>query len=381
LRSFTASQPTSISRERRYLAELLASADVGLDGARPWDIVIHDERMPARVLAHGSLGAGESYVDGWWDCAQLDELFARIFRARIDRVLRSWRGVANVVLATLRNPQSRRRAFQVGERHYDRGNDLYERMLDPRMIYSCGYWRTANDLAGAQEAKLDLVCRKLGMQPGMRVLDIGCGWGGAARFAAERYGVNVVGITVSREQAELARERTRGLPVEIVLEDYRALTGRFDRIFSIGMFEHVGWRNYRTYLDKVRELLAPDGLFLLHTIGSLQSLLTTDPWIERYIFPNSMLPSIAQIARAAEPEWVIEDWHNFGVDYDRTLMSWLASFDAHWGEIAAAYGERFRRMWRFYLSASAGGFRARKMQLWQVVMSPHGVAGGYRGTR
>jgi cyclopropane-fatty-acyl-phospholipid synthase len=381
MRSFTATEPITMSRERRYLAELLAYADVGLDGARPWDLVIHDERMAARVLAQGSIGAGESYMDGWWDCAQLDEMFARVFRARLDRQLRSWRSVANVVLATLRNPQSQRRAFAVGQRHYDIGNDLYERMLDRRMIYSCGYWRAAENLDAAQEAKLDLVCRKLGLKPGMRVLDIGCGWGGAAQYAAERYGVNVVGITVSREQAALARERCRGLPVEILLEDYRALTGRFDRIFSIGMFEHVGWRNYRTYLDKVHALLEPDGLFLLHTIGSLVSLLTTDAWIEKYIFPNSMLPSMAQIARAAEPNWVTEDVHNFGVDYDRTLMSWLANFDAHWSEIADEYSERFHRMWRFYLSASAGGFRARKMQLWQIVMSPRGVAGGYREVR
>lgn len=381
MRSFTASQPISISRERRFLAELLAPADVLLDGDRPWDIAVHDERMFRRMLAQGSIGAGESYMDGWWDCAQLDEMFARVFRARVERTLHSWRGVTNVMLANLRNPQSRRRAFVVGERHYDIGNDLYERMLDRRMIYSCGYWRTAQDLDTAQEHKLDLVCRKLGLERGMRVLDIGCGWGGAARFAAERYGVSVVGITVSKAQAELARERCRGLPVEILLEDYRELAGRFDRIYSLGMFEHVGRRNYRTYLDKVRELLAPDGLFLLHTIGSLVSTHTTDPWIEKYIFPNSMLPSMAQIARAAEPDWVIEDWHGFGVDYDRTLMSWARNFDARWAEIADRYGKRFKRMWQFYLHSAAGAFRARKNQLWQLVMSPHGVPGGYREVR
>jgi cyclopropane-fatty-acyl-phospholipid synthase len=379
--SFTASQTVSSSRERRYLAELLAEADVALDGVRPWDLMVHDERMARRVLAQGSIGAGESYMDGWWDCAQLDEMFARVFRARIERRLRSWRGVTNVVLANLINPQSPRRAFVVGERHYDIGNDLYERMLDARMIYSCGYWRTAQDLGTAQEHKLDLVCRKLGLERGMRVLDVGCGWGGAAAFIAERYGSSVVGITVSRAQAQLAAERCRGLPVDIVLEDYRALTGKFDRIYSLGMFEHVGRRNYHTYLYKMRDLLAPDGLFLLHTIGSIVSLHTTDPWIERYIFPNSMLPSMAQISRAAEPDWVIEDWHNFGVDYDRTLMSWSRNFDARWHEIAAQYSERFRRMWHFYLRASAAAFRARKLQLWQIVLSPHGVPGGYHAVR
>jgi len=298
-----------------------------------------------------------------------------------DRVAIIAPGRFDALLARLRNPQSRRRAFIVGEKHYDVGDDLFERMLDPRMIYSCGYWPHAADLAAAQEHKLDLVCRKLGLERGMRVLDIGCGWGGAAQFAAERYGVEVTGITVSKHQAAAAAGRCKGLPVEIRLEDYRRLQGRFDRIWSLGMFEHVGVRNYRTYLRTVRRLLAPDGLFLLHTIGSNVSVRTTDPWIEKYIFPNSMLPSIAQIARAAESLWVVEDWHGFGPFYDRTLLAWYRNFEARWAEIAATYGERFRRMWRFWLLSSAASFRARRNQLWQIVLSPEGVAGGYRAVR
>jgi cyclopropane-fatty-acyl-phospholipid synthase len=225
------------------------------------------------------------------------------------------------------------------------------------------------------------VCRKLGLESGMRVLDIGCGWGGAAQFAAQRYGVNVTGITISRHQAQAARERCRGLPVNILLEDYRSLTGQFDRIFSLGMFEHVGVRNYRTYFETLRRLLAGDGLLLLHTIGSNVSLTANDPWIERYIFPNSLLPSMAQITQAAESSWVIEDWHNFGVDYDRTLLCWHERFERRWPEIAAKYDERFRRMWRFWLLGSAAAFRARSNQLWQIVMSPHGVPGGYTEVR
>lgn len=378
-------QPTSHhrprARSRALLEKLLAPADIRLDGHRPWDIRVHDARMPMRVLTHGSVGAGESYMDGWWDCERLDEMFARALRAQIDSQLGSMHEVVAGVLARLRNAQSRRRAFQIGERHYDAGDDLYQRMLDPRMIYSCGYWRDATDLETAQQHKLDLVFRKLGLKAGMRVLDIGCGWGGAAQYAAERYGATVTGITVSQNQAETARQRCRDLPVDIQLVDYRTLAGSFDRIYSIGMFEHVGVRNYRRYFTKVRELLKPDGLFLLHTIGGNLSVHRTDPWIEKYIFPNSMLPSIAQIARAAEHDWVIEDWHSFGPDYDRTLMAWLRNFDAGWPQIAAQYGERFRRMWRYYLSASAASFRARSNQLWQVLMSPSGVAGGVREVR
>ncbi|HQX48190.1 MAG TPA: cyclopropane fatty acyl phospholipid synthase [Steroidobacteraceae bacterium] len=367
--------------EHRALARLLEPADVSLDGKRPWDIVVHDARMPARVLAQGSLGAGESYMDGWWDCAQLDEMLARVLRSELDRRLHPAGALKLATLAALRNPQSLRRAFIVGRAHYDIGDDLFERMLDTRMIYSCAFWDRAGDLATAQEAKLDLVCRKLGLASGMRVLDIGCGWGGAAQFAAERYGVEVTGITVSKHQAEAAAARCSGLPVDIRLEDYRRHSASYDRIWSIGMFEHVGVRNYRAYLRKVRELLRPDGLFLLHTIGSNTSVRSTDPWIDKYIFPNSMLPSVAQIARAAERWWVIEDWHGFGPHYDHTLLAWYRNFEARWPEIAARYGERFRRMWRFWLLGSAASFRARRNQLWQFVLSPHGVPGGYRAVR
>lgn len=366
---------------RRAVEELLAGTDIKINGARPWDIRVHDARFFQRVLGQGSLGAGESYMDGWWDCEQLDEMLTRILRADIVQRLRSPRAVILALTAHVINMQSRRRAFKVGKRHYDLGDDLYERMLDARMIYTCAYWQNMHSLDAAQEAKLDLVARKLGLKPGMRVLDIGCGWGGAAQFMAECYGTSVTGVTVSQNQQQTAQRRCAGLPVEIRLQDYRGMSGTFDAIYSLGMFEHVGVRNYRTYLAKARELLRPDGLFLLHTIGSNRSTYTTDAWIEKYIFPNGQLPSLAQIARAAEGLWIIEDLHSFGVDYDRTLMAWSENFERHWPEIASRYGERFRRMWHFWLMASAANFRSRKTQLWQIVLSPRGVAGGYRAVR
>jgi cyclopropane-fatty-acyl-phospholipid synthase len=366
---------------QRTLETLLATADVHLDGRRAWDIKMHDSRLPWRVLTHGSLGAGEAYMDGWWDCARLDEMFTRILSRQLDNKLSMAHEVLADLIARLRNAQSRSRAYIVGKQHYDVGDDLYLHMLDPYMIYSCGYWRRATDLDSAQEQKLDLVCRKLGLRPGMSVLDIGCGWGGAAQFAAEHYGVSVTGVTISRNQAAAARDRCRNLPVTIALKDYRALEGTYDRIYSLGMFEHVGARNYSIYLRKVRELLAPGGLFLLHTIGSNWSSSSNDPWIEKYIFPNSVIPSAAQIAGAAEHRWIVEDWHSFGTDYDRTLMSWLARFEQHWPALASRYGERFGRMWRYYLNLSAASFRARRNQLWQIVMSPTGVPGGYSEIR
>jgi cyclopropane-fatty-acyl-phospholipid synthase len=371
--------PTLDSRKR--VESLLAEADVRIDGDRPWDLQVHDGRFFRRVLADGTLGMGEAYMDGWWDAARVDELIARILRAGVrDRVF-TFKDAWSLLRGRIFNLQKISRAFQVGRHHYDIGNRLYERMLDPWMVYSCGYWSEADTLEGAQEAKLELVCRKLELEPGMRVLDIGCGWGGAAAYAAERHGVEVVGVTVSEEQARWARERWMDLPVEYRLQDYRELDGRFDRIFSLGMFEHVGHKNYGTYMKVARRLLARDGLFLLHTIGRNRSGTGYDPWMDRYIFPNAQLPSAHQITGAAERVLVMEDWHNFGADYDRTLMAWHRRFEAAWDELSQRYDERFRRMWRYYLLSSAASFRARRNQLWQVVFSPGGRLGGYRAPR
>lgn len=380
---------------RHRVERLLAEADVRVDGDRPWDLRVHRDELFARVLAGGSLALGEAYMDGWWDAERLDQLFARVLRADLGRRVRpGWRDLLRHLQARLVNRQTPRQAFRLGEHHYDIGNDLYRAMLDRRMIYSCGYWQSgAATLDEAQEAKLDLSCRKLGLLPGQppgeRLLDIGCGWGGTARYAAERYGVEVVGITVSERQVELGRELCRGLPVELRRQDYRELDpakeGRFDRVVSIGMFEHVGAKNYRTFFRVVRSLLPDDGLFLLHTIGGNRSVRRTEPWIDRYLFPGSMLPSAAQITQAAEGLFVIEDWHSFGADYDRTLMAWHERFERAWADpatgLAERYGERFRRMWRYYLLSCAGSFRARKNQLWQLVLSPRGVPGGYRAPR
>jgi len=365
---------------RQRLERLLAQADVRVDGEREWDLRMLDSRLPMRLLAQGSLGLGESYMDGWWDARSLDGFLFHLLDARIDERVRGIAGWLDALRAQLFNLQTRSRSFTVGERHYDLGNDLYAAMLGRRLVYSCGYWRQAATLDEAQEAKLDLVCRKLGLQPGMRVLDIGCGWGEALKFAAERYGVSGVGVTISREQADFARRLCAGLPIEIRVQDYRELEGKFDRAFSIGMFEHVGVKNYRRYFEVARACLPDDGLFLLHSIGSNKSQHHTDPWIARYIFPNSMLPSAAQIARGVEDLFVIEDWHGFGPDYDRTLQAWRDNVEAAWPRLAS-YDERFRRMWRFYLSGSMASFRARRIQLWQLVLSPRGIRGGYAAPR
>ncbi len=371
-----------MNRAKATIERLLEGTNIKINGDRPWDIRVHDERTYGAVLWGGSLALGETYMAGWWDCDQIDELITRIFRADFVHKFRFTPGNVTLFLsASLGNLVSRSRAFQIGERHYDAGNDLFQGMLDRRMVYTCGYWKEAKTLDEAQEAKLDLVCRKINLKPGQKVLDIGCGWGSFGKFAAEKYGAEVVGVTVSEEQLRLGRELCKGLPVELRLEDYRDVKGSYDHIVSLGMFEHVGYKNYRMYMRIVRDHLKDSGLFLLQTIGGNRSVRHGDPWFNKYIFPNGMIPSVTQIGKATESIFVMEDWHNFGPDYDLTTRAWEENFEKHWPELCQKYSERFRRMWRYYLRSSSGLFRARHLELWQIVFSKKGVPGGYLPVR
>ncbi|CCK02404.1 Cyclopropane-fatty-acyl-phospholipid synthase [Cronobacter sakazakii 701] len=329
----------------RIATELLSRAGKRVKNPAPSDIQVKNPDFFKRVLQEGSLGLGESYMDGWWECERLDLFFTKVLRAGLEEQLpRHLKDTLRILGARLFNLQTKKRAWIVGKEHYDLGNDLFSRMLDPYMQYSCGYWKEADNLEDAQQAKLKLICEKLQLKPGMTLLDIGCGWGGLAAFAARHYGVSVTGVTISAEQQKMAQERCQGLDVTILLQDYRDLDSQFDRIVSVGMFEHVGPKNYATYFEVADRNLKPDGLFLLHTIGSRKTDNNVDPWIDKYIFPNGCLPSARQIAAASEPHFVMEDWHNFGADYDKTLMAWYARFLAAWPEIADNYSERFKRM-------------------------------------
>jgi cyclopropane-fatty-acyl-phospholipid synthase len=378
-RRSTASKPAPAP-----LARLFEHAGVEVNGSAAWDLQLHDRAAWGRMLRHGTLGFGESYMDGQWDCERLDTLVCRLLRANADRVvtplsLPGW--LSQVMRHGLMNLQTVSRAFHVARQHYDIGNDLFAAMLDSQMVYSCAYWARASDLEGAQRDKLDLIGRKLELRPRERLLDVGCGWGGLAAHAARHFGCQVTGATVSHEQAALARERCADLPVEIALADWRSLAGRYDKVVSVGMFEHVGQKNYRAYFRRMRELVEPEGLFLLHTIGSSRTERATNAWTERYIFPNGKLPSAIEIARAAEGLFIIEDWHNFGHDYDRTLMAWWERFARAWPSLQGRYDERFFRMWKFYLLSSAGFFRSRQGQLWQIVLTPRERSTGYRSVR
>ncbi len=360
----------------RVVRELLEGADIEINGSRPHDIKVNNPGFYARVLADSTLGLGESYMDGWWDSERVDETLVRMIGAHLNRkVMQNWRMIAQVAMSKALNMQSTTRAFEVGERHYDIGNDLYTAMLDRRMLYTCGYWKDADTLEQAQENKLDLVCRKIGIRPGMKILELGCGWGSFARFAAERYGAHVTGHTVSKEQVALGRELCAGLPVELKLQDYREASGSYDAVVSIGLMEHIGYKNYRGYMEVVDRCLKPDGIAFVHTIGGNRSRKLVDPWFHKYIFPNALVPSLAQISAATEELLSIEDVHNFGPYYDQTLMAWHERFEAAWPELSKSsrYDERFYRMWRYYLLSCAAGFRGRFTQLYQLVLTRIGT--------
>lgn len=367
---------------KQIAQRLLESAGITINGPNDYDIIVHDERLYQRVLRQGTLGLGESYMDGWWDCKNLDEFFYRLLTSDLDKKVRGDIGVwLKLAPGYVLNSGRKSKAFNVGIRHYDLGNDLFRAMLDKRMTYTCGYWKDAKNLDRAQEAKLDLVCKKIGLRRGQTVLDIGSGWGSFIKFAAEKYGARTLGLTVSAQQKKLADRLCRDLSATTRLLDYRDVGGKFDHVVSLGMFEHVGHKNYRTYMKAVHDVLDDDGLFLLHTIGGNVSVRGADPWLDKYIFPGGMIPSVKQIGASIEGLFVVEDWHNFGTDYDKTLMAWYKNFESHWDKLKPKYDERFRRMWRYYLLSSAAGFRARKLQLWQIVLSKRGVEGGYTSAR
>jgi len=365
---------------KQTVQDLLKNTNIKINGKNPWDIQVHNEKFYARLLSQGTLGLGESYMDGWWDCKNIDQFIDKVLRAKLDTKIKG-KLILSLIKAKLTNQQRKSKAHEIGKRHYDIGNDLYKHMLDKRLTYTCGYWKKAKTLDQAQEDKLNLLCKKLKLKKGERVLDIGCGWGSFAKFAAEKYKVKVVGITVSQEQVDLAKKLCKGLDVEIRLQDYRDLDEKFDKIVSVGMFEHVGQKNYKTFFKEANKCLKKDGLFLLHTIASNVSVTSLEPWIDKYIFPNGMLPSAKQVTKAYEGLFIMEDWHNFGTYYDKTLMAWHKNFNKNWNKIKVNYDERFKRMWNYYLLTCAGSFRAHKNQLWQIVFSKVGSQMPYESLR
>jgi len=364
------------------LRELFAKAGIEIGGGRSIDPRVLDSRFYSRVLAGGSLALGESYVDGWWEVDSLDDFIAQVIISGADSAIVPISTKVQILKSRILNMQDRLRCTRVVKDHYDLSNQLYAKMLDPWMQYTCAYYANASDLNQAQENKLEQICKKLQIKSGDQVLELGCGFGGLAKYMAEKRGCRVTGYNISKEQVAWARAWTKDLPVEIRQEDYRNAHGKYDKVVAVGLCEHVGYKNYRVLHEVAHRCLKPGGIFLLHTIGGNTARVTTDPWLEKYIFPGSVMPSASQLAKAFEGLFVMEDWHNFGEDYDRTLMDWNKNFERNWNEIKAlGYDDRFYRLWRYYLLLCAGSFRARKNQNWELVLSKGGTPDGGRFSR
>lgn len=370
-------------RHEKKVRELFEIAGISVNGKAPHDIQVHNPDFYRAFLSGGRLALGESYMDGWWDCNQIDVMFEKIFSARelIVTHMKTPEALMMMAMDKILPYGSYSRSHKIADNHYDLGNDLFEKTLDPYMQYTCGLWReNTKTLNESQEEKLDLICRKLQLKKGDKMLDIGCGWGGMAKFATQHYKAKVTGVSISKEQLAFAEKYCEGLGVDFRLMDYRDITDNFDKISTVGMIEHVGKKYYRGFMEKVHSCLKDDGLFVLHTIGFNTSDFK-NPWLEKYIFPGCYVPSIKQIGEAYEGLFVLEHVENIGAGYDPTLMAWNENFDKHWSTIRATdpekYNDRFKRMWNYYLLSCAGGFRTRNIQLWQFVFSKKGVRGGY----
>ncbi len=348
------------------------NAGININGVKEWDIKVNHQDFYTKVLKDGSLGFGESYIDELWDCESLDKCIFNILRANVHN-----KYATDIIKDSLKEkvknlitPHNIKNCKKSISHHYDTGNKLFKFMLDKRMVYSCGYWKDVDNLDDAQEQKLELICKKIGLKKDMTLLDVGCGWGSLMKYASEKYGAICTGLTLSKEQKHLGEKLSTGLPIRFLLQDYRELSDlKFDRIVSIGMFEHIGPKNYGIFMQKMHNLLVDDGVMLLHTIGGVDSKKHTEPWIRKYIFPQGVIPKIRHIGKAMEDYFYMEDWHDFGPDYDKTLMAWHKNFTDNWQELSIDYDEKFKRMWEYYLLSCAGSFRARDLALWQIVMT------------
>ncbi len=339
----------------------------GDDGRQTWGLQISDSAVRRRIQRLGIVALGETYEQGHWQCDNLEDFMYQVFTGSpLTLSLAAW---SKLLLAALDqrlfNRQNGRGAFNIGLKHYDLGNDLFRCMLDSSMTYTSGYWAHATTLDEAQKAKLDLICRKLNLRPGQRVLDIGCGWGNFAHFAATNYGAHVTGLTVSQEQARFAQERCRDLPVEIRLQDYRTFRESFDHVVSIEMIEAVGRKNLPAYFKTIDSVLKNDGLAVVQVISGDTLSSTSDRgldqyilWLVKYIFPDGYLPKQHELVPPRSTQLAIEDWHRFHDDYPKTLRAWSDRFNQNWRQLAAQYDDAFHRRWNFYLSGCAAAFRA-----------------------
>ncbi len=366
----------------RWVRSRLEPAGIRFNESGELNIQVNNAQFYRRAALLGSLGFGESYADGQWECDHLDKVIARILLYSVNRS-----GLAHIGIqlrSMLFNRQSVLRSKRVARQHYDVDTTIFELMLDPYLQYTCGYFANTDNLDQAQIDKMAMIIQKLCLKPGDSLLDIGCGWGGFARFAAENFGIKVSGLSISQSQLAYARTLCKGFDCEFKYGDYRHLheiyPQKFNAISIIGVTEHIGYKNFKNLYKVMRSRLQEGGLALQHSITRMKSTVHVEPFIDRYIFPGGMVPSVEQLAHSMAGEFVLEDVHNFGADYDQTLMAWDQNMKLAQAKIEAmpGFGQRFYRIWSYYLQSCAALFRVRQAQVMQYVLSPQGVPGGYR---
>ena len=343
-------------------------------------VQFHDPRIERRILWNGSLALGEGYMDRSWsvvdgslyDCLEVIGRNLQIVgKPRFQVFLQKLTFPARYLQQLNVAHRSKRNVAH----HYDLSGKLYELFLDTDRQYSCAYFRSPDDsLEIAQENKKRLIATKLRLESGQRVLDIGCGWGGLALHLARNHDVEVTGLTLSEEQLGVARARAKeeGLEhkVQFHLRDYRDQAGTFDRVVSVGMFEHVGVAYYPVYFNTVRSLLSEDGVALLHTIGRMEGPSTTDPWIRRYIFPGGYLPAPSELAGAIERSGLwLTDLEVLRIHYANTLRHWRHRFLANRDKVLELYDDRFCRMWEYYLAICEISFRYLRNTVFQAQLT------------
>mmetsp|Transcript_2643 Transcript_2643/g.5371 ORF Transcript_2643/g.5371 Transcript_2643/m.5371 type:complete len:414 (+) Transcript_2643:74-1315(+) len=372
-----------------HIAEALARYIVKVGGISDslYDHVeFHDPTAWYDIITQGNLGVAESYMHGKIKVDPLPFFLTLLNGTALGTRRKEGSdymvffmdmiNLPTALAGRLFNQQTRERSTRVTKQHYDAGNDLYERMLGPSMSYTCAYWRNATTLDEAQTNKFDLIRRKLELQDGMKVADLGMGWGTAAAYMHKHGRVEVTGVSLSEEQVKWAQANLAKTGLKFVWEDYRdhcenpANVGTYDRVYSIGMLEHVGFKNHATLFKCIKRLLKPDGLAVVHTIGEPDFLPNSDPFLDKYIFPGAVIPALSSVSAAIENDFILEDFQNFGYDYAKTLAVWAVNSEAFFRDNPTAYTPEFQRMWDYYLKMCEALFELRINQLWHFVLSP-----------
>jgi cyclopropane-fatty-acyl-phospholipid synthase len=347
---------------------------------------VSDDSVWYDIITKANLGIAEGYMHGKIDVDPLPLFLSLLNDTSIGTRRKEKFDVLGMVIGAIEAPtqmmgwlfnlQTKELSSRVTKQHYDAGNDLYEVMLGPSMSYTCAYWKDAENLDQAQEAKFNLIMRKLELQPGMKVADLGMGWGTAAAYMHKHGKVNVTGVSLSEKQVEWAQNNLVKDGLRFIWSDYREhcedpdIVGTYDRIYSIGMFEHIGPKNYEPFFKCIKALLKPDGLAVVHTIGEPDFVAASDQFLEKYIFPGAVIPTLPMATKAFEHHFILEDFQNFGHDYSKTLAAWHVNSLKFFRENPNAYSPEFQRMWEYYLKMCEALFELRINQLWHFVLSP-----------